>query len=179
MKVNLNKKYNKMKNEAKKRKERKKKSQFDHKLKGKKTIELIGEEYGDSPKQVQRFIKITELIPELLQQLDDEMIGFNSAVEIASLKKEEQKQLLDAMDYAQSTPSLSQAQRLKKLSKSGSLTKEKMEDIMSEIKKGEISRVTFTNEQLHRYFPTSYTPEKMKREILAILKLWAEEYWEQ
>ncbi len=169
----------KMKNEAMKRKGGRKKSQFDHKLKGKKTIELIGEEYGDSPKQVQRFIKITELIPELLQQLDDEMIGFNPAVEIASLKKEEQKQLLDAMDYAQSTPSLSQAQRLKKLSKSGSLTKEKMEDIMSEIKKGEISRVTFTNEQLHRYFPTSYTPEKMKREILAILKLWAEEYWEQ
>ena len=169
----------KMKNEAMKRKGGRKKSQFDHKLKGKKTIELIGEEYGDSPKQVQRFIKITELIPELLQQLDDEMIGFNPAVEIASLKKEEQKQLLDAMDYAQSTPSLSQAQRLKKLSKSGSLTKEKMEDIMREIKKGEISRVTFTNEQLHRYFPTSYTPEKMKREILAILKLWAEEYWEQ
>ena len=138
----------KMKNEAMKRKGGRKKSQFDHKLKGKKTIELIGEEYGDSPKQVQRFIKITELIPELLQQLDDEMIGFNPAVEIASLKKEEQNQLLDAMDYAQSTPSLSQAQRLKKLSKSGSLTKEKMEDVMSEIKKGEISRVTFTNEQL-------------------------------
>lgn len=79
----------KMKNEAMKRKGGRKKSQFDHKLKGKKTIELIGEEYGDSPKQVQRFIKITELIPELLQQLDDEMIGFNPAVEIASLKKEE------------------------------------------------------------------------------------------
>ena len=90
------------------------------------------------------------------------MIGFNPAVEIASLKKEEQKQLLDAMDYAQSTPSLSQAQRMKKLSKEGKLTKEKMEDIMSEIKNGEISRVIFTNEQLHRYFPSSYTPEKMK-----------------
>ena len=96
------------------------------------------------------------------------MIGFNPAVEIASLKKEEQKQLLDAMDYAQSTPSLSQAQRMKKLSKEGKLTKEKMEDIMSEIKKGEISRV-----------PSSYTPEKMKREIMAILKIWAEQYWEQ
>ena len=155
-----------MKNEAMKRKGGRKRSQIDHKFKGKKTVEIIGEEGGDSPKQVQRYIKITELIPELLQQLDDEMIGFNPAVEIASLKKEEQKQLLDAMDYAQSTPSLSQAQ-------------EKMEDIMSEIKKGEISRVIFTNEQLHRYFPSSYTPEKMKREILAILKLWAEQYWEQ
>lgn len=169
----------KMKNDAMKRKSGRRSSQVDHHLKGKKTIEIIAEEGGDSPKQVQRYIKITELIPELLQQLDDEMIGFNPAVEIASLKKAEQKQLLDAMDYAQSTPSLSQAQRMKKLSQEGKLTKEKMEDIMSEIKKGEISRVIFTNEQLHRYFPSSYTPEKMKREIMAILKIWAEQYWEQ
>mgnify|MGYP005756929389 FL=1 len=169
----------KMKNEAMKRKAGRKRSQIDPKLKGKKTIEIIAEEGGDSPKQVQRYIKITELIPELLRQLDDEMIGFNPAVEIASLKKEEQKELLDAMDYAQSTPSLSQAQRLKKLSQEGKLTKEKMENIMSEIKKGEISRVIFTNEQLHRYFPTTYTPEKMKREIIAMLKIWSEQYWEQ
>ena len=169
----------KMKNEAMKRKAGRKRSQIDPKLKGKKTIEIIAEEGGDSPKQVQRYIKITELIPELLRQLDDEMIGFNPAVEIASLKKEEQKDLLDAMDYAQSTPSLSQAQRLKKLSQEGKLTKEKMENIMSEIKKGEISRVIFTNEQLHRYSPTTYTPEKMKREIIAMLKIWSEQYWEQ
>lgn len=169
----------KMKNEAMKRKAGRKRSQIDPKLKGKKTIEIIAEEGGESPKQVQRYIKITELIPELLKQLDDEMIGFNPAVEIASLKKEEQKDLLDSMDYAQSTPSLSQAQRLKKLSKEGKLTKEKMENIMSEIKKGEISRVIFTNEQLHRYFPTTYTPEKMKREIIAMLKIWSEQYWEQ
>ena len=169
----------KMKNEAMKKKAGRKRSQIDPKLKGKKTIEIIAEEGGDSPKQVQRYIKITELIPELLRQLDDEMIGFNPAVEIASLKKEEQKDLLDAMDYAQSTPSLSQAQRLKKLSQEGKLTKEKMENIMSEIKKGEISRVIFTNEQLHRYFPTTYTPEKMKREIIAMLKIWSEQYWEQ
>ena len=169
----------KMKNEAMKRKAGRKRSQIDPKLRGKKTIEIIAEEGGDSPKQVQRYIKITELIPELLRQLDDEMIGFNPAVEIASLKKEEQKDLLDAMDYAQSTPSLSQAQRLKKLSQEGKLTKEKMENIMSEIKKGEISRVIFTNEQLHRYFPTTYTPEKMKREIIAMLKIWSEQYWEQ
>lgn len=167
----------KMKNEAMKRKAGRKRSQIDPKLKGKKTIEIIAEEGGDSPKQVQRYIKITELIPELLRQLDDEMIGFNPAVEIASLKKEEQKDLLDAMDYAQSTPSLSQAQRLKKLSQEGKLTKEKMENIMSEIKNGEISRVIFTNEQLHRYFPTTYTPEKMKREIIAMLKIWSEQYW--
>ena len=84
-----------------------------------------------------------------------------------------------AMDYAQSSPSLSQAQRIKKLSKEGNLSLEKMENIMSEIKKGEISRVTFTNEQLHRYFPQEYTAEKMKREILAILKIWMEQYWEK
>lgn len=168
-----------MKNEALKRKVGRKRSQSGHRLKGKKTVELISEASGDSPKQVQRYIKITELIPELMQQLDDGNIGFNPAVEIAFLKKEEQKQLLEAMDYAQSSPSLSQAQRIKKLSKEGNLSLEKMEDIMSEIKKGEISRVTFTNEQLHRYFPQEYTAEKMKREILAILKIWMEQYWEK
>lgn len=168
----------KMKNEAMKRKGGRKGSQFGHRFIGKKTIELIGEAGGDSPKQVQRYIKITELIPELLQQLDDGLIGFNPAVEIAFLKEEEQKELLDAMDYAQSTPSLSQAQRMKKMSQEGTLTEEKMQDIMSEIKKGEISRVTFTNEQLHRFFPNDYTAAKMKREIIAILKIWMEEYWE-
>jgi len=110
-----------------------------HRLKGKKTVELISEASGDSPKQVQRYIKITELIPELMQQLDDGNIGFNPAVEIAFLKKEEQKQLLEAMEYAQSSLSLSQAQRIKKLSKEGNLSLEKMEDIMSEIKKGEMA----------------------------------------
>ena len=101
-----------MKNEALKRKGGRKRSQSGHRLKGKKTVELISEASGDSPKQVQRYIKITELIPELMQQLDDGNIGFNPAVEIAFLKKEEQKQLLEAMDYAQSSPSLSQAQRI-------------------------------------------------------------------
>lgn len=168
-----------MKNEALKRKGGRKRSQSGHRLKGKKTVELISEASGDSPKQVQRYIKITELIPELMRQLDDGNIGFNPAVEIAFLKKEEQKQLLEAMDYAQSSPSLSQAQRIKKLSKEGKLSLEKMENIMSEIKKGEISRVTFTNERLHRYFPQEYTAEKMKREILAILKIWMEQYWEK
>lgn len=168
----------KMKNEAMKRKGGRKRSQFGHRFIGKKTIELIGEAGGDSPKQVQRYIKITELIPELLQQLDDGLIGFNPAVEIAFLKEEEQKELLDAMDYAQSTPSLSQAQRLKKMSQEGTLTEEKMQDIMSEIKKGEISRVTFTNEQLHKFFPNDYSATRMKREIIAILKIWMEQYWE-
>ena len=128
---------------------------------------------------MQRYITLTNLIPELLQQLDDELISFNPAVELAALKEKEQKQLIEAMDYAQSVPSLSQAQRIKKLSKDGKLTLEKMQEILSEIKKGEITRVTFTNEQLHRYFPNSYTPEMMKREIIAILKIWMEQYWDK
>ena len=164
-----------MKNEALKRKGGRRRSQSGHRLKGKKTVELISEASGDSPKQVQRYIKITEL----MQQLDDGNIGFNPAVEIAFLKKEEQKQFLEAMEYAQSSPSLSQAQRIKKLRQEGKLSLEKMEDIMSEIKKGKISRVTFTNEQLHRYFPKEYTAEKMKREILGILKTWMDQYWEK
>ena len=96
----------KMKNDVLKRKSGRKKGQIDHKTKKKRTVELISEECGDSPKQVQRYISLTRLIPEFLQKLDDELISFNPAVEISALKKEEQKQLLEAMDYAQAVPSL-------------------------------------------------------------------------
>ena len=105
----------KMKNDAMKRTAGRPRSQIDHNLKGKRTVEIIAEETGESPKQVQRYIALTNLIPELLQQLDDEIISFNPAVELAALKENEQKQLIEAMDYAQSVPSLSQAQRIKKL----------------------------------------------------------------
>lgn len=169
----------KMKNDAMKRTAGRPRSQIDHNFKGKRTVEVIAEETGESPKQVQRYIALTNLIPDLLQQLDDDLISFNPAVELAALKDKEQKELIEAMDYAQSVPSLSQAQRMKKLSKEGKLTLEKMQDILSEIKKGEISRVTFTNEQLHKYFPNNYTPEMMKREIVAILKIWMEQYWDR
>ena len=111
--------------------------------------------------------------------LDDEILSFNPAVELAALKEEEQRLFLDAMDYAQAIPSLSQAQRLKRMSKDGTLTLEKMKEVMSEIKKGEITRVAFTNKQLHKYFPNNYTPAMMKREILAILKVWIEQYWDK
>lgn len=168
----------KMKKDVLKRKAGRKKSQVDHREKRKRTIEIISEDCGDSPKQVQRYISLTKLIPEMLQKLDDEIISFNPAVEISALKEKEQRELLEAMDYAQAIPSLSQAQRIKKLSKEGQLTLEKMQEIMSEIKKGEITRVQFTNEQLYRYFPNSYTPAMMKREILALLKVWQEESWE-
>ena len=169
----------KMKNDAMKRSAGKPRSQIDHNLKGKRTVEIIADETGESPKQVQRYITLTNLIPELLQQLDDDLISFNPAVELAALKESEQKELIEAMDYAQSIPSLSQAQRMKKLSKEGKFSLEKMQDILSEIKKGEVTRVTFTNEQLHKYFPNSYTPEMMKREIVEILKIWMEQYWDK
>lgn len=168
----------KMKNDVLKRKAGQKKRQIDHKRGRKRTIEIISEDFGDSPKQVQRYISLTRLIPEMLQKLDDEIISFSPAVEISALKEEEQRALLEAMDYAQAVPSLSQAQRIKALSKEKKLTPEKMQEIMSEVKKGEITRVAFTNEQLHRYFPNSYTPAMMKREILALLKLWHEESWQ-
>ena len=162
----------KLKNDVLKRKSGRKKSQVDHKTPRKRAIEIISEDCGDSPKQVQRYISLTKLIPEMLQKLDDEIISFCPAVEIAALKENEQRELLKAMDYAQAIPSLSQAQRIKQLSKEKQLSLEKMEEIMCEVKKGEITRVAFTNEQLHKYFPNSYTPAMMKREILALLKLW-------
>lgn len=168
----------KMKNDAMKRvRGRKKKGQVDDELRGIRTVELIAKESGESYKQVQRYIKITNLHPKLLEMLDSEEISFNPAVEIATLKMKEQEQFIEAMDYAQSIPSLSQAQRIKELSKNKNLTLEKMQDILSEIKKGEVTRVTFTNEQLHRYFPEHYTPAMMKREIIEILKIWMEQYW--
>ena len=167
-----------MKNDAMKRvRGRKKSGQIDDNLLGKRTIEIIAEESGESYKQIQRYIKVTALHPKLLEMLDKGEISFNPAVEISNLKMKEQENFIEAMDYAQSVPSLSQAQRIKALSKSGKLTLEKMQDILSEIKKGEITRVTFTNEQLHRYFPDNYTPQMMKREIIAILKIWMEERW--
>ena len=168
----------KLKNDVLKRKSGRKKSQVDHKTPRKRAIEIISEDCGDSPKQVQRYISLTKLIPEMLQKLDDEIISFCPAVEIAALSEKEQKELLVAMEYAQAIPSLSQAQRIRQLSKEKQLSLEKMEEIMCEVKKGEITRVAFTNEQLHKYFPNSYTPAMMKREILALLKLWKKESWE-
>lgn len=150
---------------------RRKCGQVDHHS-GKKSIEVISEEAGDSPKQVQRYINLTNLIPELLEKVDDGTIGFTPAVQLSYLKKKEQREILQAIDYAQCTPSLSQAIRIKKMSTEGDLSVEKMEDILSEIKQKDIDRVVFKNEQLYRFFPSSYTAEQMRREILEILKVW-------
>ena len=169
----------KMKYEVIKRKAGRRKCGQVAQLFGKKSIEVIGEDYGDSHKQVQRYIRITELIPELLERVDDGSMGFTPAVQISYLKKEEQREMLEAMEFAQCSPSLSQAIRLKKLSGEEKLTEQMMETVLSEVKQKEIDRVGFKNEQLHRFFPTDYTSEQMRREILEILKLWMSKYWEK
>ena len=145
--------------------------------KGKSPLQEIGAEAGDSQKQVQRYIRITYLIPELLKLLDEGMLAFNPAVDLSFLSEEEQKELLNAMNATQSSPSISQAQRIKELSKSGNCTQEKMQEILGEIKKGETNRVMFKNEQLYRFFPRSYTPAQMKKEIVALLQTYCEQYW--
>ena len=133
---------------------------------------LVAEQAGESVKQLQRFIRLTELIPPLLDMVDERKIAFNPAVELSYLKPEEQVELLDAMDSEQATPSLSQAQRLKKFSQEGHLSIDVMRAIMSEEKKSELDRVTLTSEKLHKYFPKSYTPQQMEQVILKLLEGW-------
>ena len=119
-----------------------------------------------------RFIRLTNLIPELLDMVDRKQISFNPAVELSYLTPAEQEQLIDAMDYTQASPSLSQAQRLKKLSQEGSCTGEAMQDILGEVKKGELERVAFKSEQLRKYFPKSYSPKQMQDTIIKLLEQW-------
>lgn len=132
----------------------------------------VGQLSGDSGRQVQRFIRLTELIPELLDMVDQKQLSFNPAVELSYLSQPEQHELLDAMDYAQSTPSLSQAQRLKKLSQEGTLNRDTMRTIMSEIKKPELGNVTLKDATLRKYFPRSYTPRQMQETIIKLLEQW-------
>ena len=145
---------------------------------GKLSSEEMAEELGTSKNQIFRYIRLTNLIPEILDMVDEKKIAFNPAVELSYLKPSEQKEFLEAMDYAQATPSLSQAQRIKKLSQSNELTEDDLKDILCEIKREDISRVTFKTEQLKKYFPKDYTVEKMKREIIDILKIWMDKYWD-
>ena len=145
-------------------------SQVDY-LTGKKSVEVISEECGDSPKQVQRYLKLTKLIPELLEKVDDGTMGFTIAVELASLTEKNQKTVLEAMESTLGTPNLSQAIRIKKLQEDGRFSQEKIEEFLSEIKQKDADRVVFKNEQLYRYFPSYYTAEQMKREILTLLKI--------
>ena len=147
--------------------------------KSKLSVEVVAEQAGSSRNQVQRYIRLTELIPELLSMVDEKKIAFNPAVELSYLKKEEQTNLLEAMDIEQATPSLSQAQRLKKFSADGKCTLEVMCAIMSEDKKGELDKVTLTGDKLRKYFPKSYTPQKMEETILKLLEGWQKKRQQQ
>ena len=146
--------------------------QVGHNFSGKRTVELIAENAPDSRNQIQRYIRLTELIPELLDMVDERKIAFNPAVELSYLKKEEQTLLLEAMDSEQATPSLSQAQRLKKFSQQKMLSLDVMRAVMSEEKKTDLDRVTLKNETLRRYFPKSYTPKQMEDAIIKLLEGW-------
>ena len=132
----------------------------------------IGKETNDSMTQVKRFIRLTNLIPELLDMLDQKMISFNPAVELSYLTPEEQKNLLEAMDYTQAAPSLSQAQRLKKLSQEGGCALDDMCEILGEVKKGDLERVAFKSEQLRKYFPKDYSAKQMQDTIIKLLEQW-------
>ena len=134
--------------------------------------EKIAENSPDSKSQVKRYIRLTELIPELLDMVDEKKIALNPAYELSFLKKEEQRDLLDAMDSEQATPSLSQAQRLKKFSQEGHLNIDVMRAIMGEEKKSDLDRVTFTSDTLRKYFPKSYTPARMQETIIKLLEQW-------
>ena len=134
--------------------------------------ELLAQQVGSSRNQIQRYIRLTELIPQLLDMVDEKKIALNPAYELSFLKKSEQEMLLMTMDYEQATPSLSQAQRMKKLSQEGTLTEDAMLEIMSEVKKGELDKVTFSSDTLRKYFPRSYTPQKMQDTIIKLLEQW-------
>ena len=136
------------------------------------SVSQVGADANESERQVHRFIRLTNLIPELLDMVDEKKIALNPAYELSFLKKEEQVDLLDAMDSEQATPSLSQAQRLKKYSQEGHLTLDMMRVIMGEEKKSDLDRVTFTSDTLRKYFPKSYTPQRMQETIIKLLEAW-------
>lgn len=134
--------------------------------------ELIGQDSGESGRQIRRYIRLTELRPELLDMVDEKQLAFRPAVELSYLKPDEQKDFLEAMDAAQSTPSLSQAQRIKKLSQAKMCSLEAMCEIMNEEKKDDLSKVTISHEVLRKYFPRSYTPKQMEAQIIKLLEQW-------
>ena len=138
----------------------------------KKSSELLAEQVGQSKNQIFRFIRLTELIPPLLDLVDEKKMAFNPAYEVSFLKPEEQEWLLETIDSEQATPSLSQAQRMKKFSQEGKLTEDVMLAIMCEEKKSDLDKVTFSSDTLRKYFPRSYTPKKMEETILRLLEQW-------
>ncbi|MDO4294445.1 MAG: ParB/RepB/Spo0J family partition protein [Eubacteriales bacterium] len=139
---------------------------------GKKSSEILADQVGQSKNQIFRFIRLTELIPELLDMVDEKKIALSPAYELSFLKKDEQAMLLETMDYEQATPSLSQAQRMKKFSQDGKLSEDVMLAIMSEEKKSDLDKVTFSSDTLRKYFPKSYTPARMQETIIKLLEAW-------
>ena len=138
----------------------------------KRSDQIMAEELGESRNQIQRYIRLTNLIPELLEMVDQKQISFNPAVELSYLAPEEQEIFMQALDEVQASPSLSQAQRLKKLAQEGDFTMDAAREIMNEVKKGDLERVTFRNEQLRKYFPRSYTTQQMQDTIIKLLDQW-------
>ena len=139
---------------------------------GKTSSEEMAESLGTSKNQIFRYIRLTELIPQLLEMVDNGQIKFNPAVELSYLAREEQQDFISAMEYAQTAPSLSQAQRIKRLAQEGECTLDAMCDIMNEIKKDELDKVTFRADTLKKYFPRSYTNRQMEEKIIQLLEQW-------
>ena len=137
------------------------------------TRDGMAEKSGDSSRQIHRFVRLTNLIPALLDMVDERKIAFNPAVELSYLTPEQQSQLIDAMEYAQATPSLSQAQRLKQMSKEGICNQDVMYAVLSEEKKAEQNKVTFDTKALKKYFPSSYTSQQIQKSVIEILEQWA------
>ena len=147
-------------------------AQVGRKLDGKESRELLAEQVGSSRNQISRYIRLTNLIPALLDMVDQKKIAFNPAVELSYLSPSEQKDFLTAMDYGQAAPSLSQAQRIKKLSQEGACTLDAMNAIMCEEKKGDLDHVVIRSDVLRKYFPKSYTPKQMEDTIIRLLEQW-------
>ena len=146
--------------------------QFGHKLNGAKARDIVADESGDNARNVQRFIRLTNLIPELLDMVDEKKIAFNPAVELSYLDESQQRDFLEAMNDTQNAPSLSQAQRLKKLAQEGHFSYDVAFAVMGEEKKGELDKVVIKNDTLRKYFPRSYTPKQMEDTIIKLLDQW-------
>ena len=146
--------------------------QIGHKLNGAKARDIVADESGDNARNVQRFIRLTNLVPELLDMVDEKKIAFNPAVELSYLDESQQRAFLEAMNDTQNAPSLSQAQQLKKMAQQGEFSYEKAFDVMGQEKKSEKDTVTIKNETLRKYFPRSYTPKQMEEKIIQLLDAW-------
>ena len=146
--------------------------QFGHKLIGAKARDIVADESGDNARNVQRFIRLTSLIPELLDMVDEKKIAFNPAVELSYLDESQQRDFLEAMNDTQNAPSLSQAQRLKKLVQEGHFSYDVAFAVMGEEKKDELDKVVIKNDTLRKYFPRSYTPKQMEDTIIKLLDQW-------